>query len=310
MPLTFNTFHNVTNHGGVVGIALQRHALLFTVYVINKAGDPQIFQVTDDGKEGVFAPTFPSTQGAIECQIAVNPGLGPWCDYAEFVYVTQGSKIFEITPNGSVVQLFADISAKVDFGASITFDRVGTFCYDMILADASGNVYRANPSMRGTTLKPFANVQNQILGDTLAVVPKCLGPHGGEIWVSAENAGKGGVFSISAKPPPNVTHIVDIPNAGNVSVIPYCLKEFGYSGGCYFAADWEGSGGRILECPKSSLRGLGGNVLVGQETGGGIYMITLNRVTLTYEATKVGDPFKGNAEGAAFFQCCHQECCC
>jgi hypothetical protein len=307
MPPSFKTFHNI-NHGGVIGVALQRHALLFTVYDIKKAGDPTIFQVTDDGIEGIFAPTFPSTEGFAERQIDVNPGLGPWDDYAEYVYVTQGSDIFEITPNGSIVQRFARISASVNFGASITFDRVGTFCYDMILTDTTGNVYRADPSMRGTTLKPFVNVHNTALGDTLAVVPKCLGPHGGEIWVAAEGP-PGKVYSISASSPPTVTPIVDIPQAGNVSVIPYCLKEFGYSGGAYFAADWKEDDGRILECPKSSFRGLGGNVLVGQETGGGIYMITLDRATLKYVATKFDNPFQGNAEGAAFVQCCHHECC-
>lgn len=292
----FTNFHKVT-HGGVVGIALQRRALLFTVFEIDKNGDPTIFKVTDKGQESVFAPTFPSTQGTQECQLEVNPGLGPWEDFCGYVYVTQGSKIFEITPDGLHVDLFATTSSNVDFrGTGITFDRVGTFCYDMILGDMKGNVFRVDPSMRGKTLKPFANVQNAVLGDTLAVVPKCLGPHGGEIWVSAEEQGK--VYSVSATVPPVISTIVDtIIQPGNISVIPFSPKELGRSGGAYFAADWPGE---ILECPKSAFRGLGGNVLVGQESGGGISIIKFDRVSKKYVASKFGNPFQGNAEGAAF----------
>src|SRR5579859_2835534 len=40
----FKTFLNVT-HGGVVGVALKRHALLYTVFQIDHDGDPTIFQV-------------------------------------------------------------------------------------------------------------------------------------------------------------------------------------------------------------------------------------------------------------------------
>jgi hypothetical protein len=293
----FKTFFTVTHGGGPVGIALKRHALLYTVYTIAKDGDPTIFKVTDKGAESVFAPKFPSIRGNAEVEIVVNPGRGPWEDFAGYVYATQGSKIFEITPDGNDVKLFVQIPPiGNDPGTCITFDQVGTFCYDMILGDAKGNVYRADPSMRGTTLKPFANVKNQVLGDTLEVVPKCLGPHGGEIWVTAENQGK--VYSISASVPPIISPIVDIPRAGNIAVIPNSPKELGCSGGAFFTADWPT---QIVEFPKSVFRGLGGNVLVGQENGRGLYIVKFDRNLQKYVANKFGpDPFKGIAEGAAF----------
>ena len=302
----FKTFLNVT-HGGVVGVALKRHALLYTVFQIDHDGDPTIFQVTDKGVESVFAPSFPSTAGFQECLLDVNPGLGQWEHQAGFVYVTQGNKIFEITPNGAPVQLFAQLSSSVDSnGTAITFDRVGTFHHDMILTDNQrGDVYRVRPAMRGTMLTPFVNVHKTILGDTLAVVPKSLGPHGGEIWVAAQNDGK--VYSVSASTTPTVNTIASIPQAGNVSVIPHKPKEFGRSGGAYFAADWSDRAGRILECPKSAFRGLGGNVLIGQETGGGVSMIKFDGSTGSYTvSTFDANAFHGNGEGAAFVQ--HHHC--
>src|SRR5262245_16130720 len=127
-----------------------------TLYEVAKNGDPVIFQVTDKGTGCVFAPTFPSTAGSRECGIEVNPGPGQWKDKAGFVYVTQASKIFGITPDGVTVNLFAEISSSVAFeGTGIIFDRIGTFGYDMILSDMFGNVYRVTPEMKGSVLKPF-----------------------------------------------------------------------------------------------------------------------------------------------------------
>jgi hypothetical protein len=122
----------------------------------------------------------------------------------------------------------------------------------MILSNIFGNVYSVTPAMKNTTLKPFTNVNNMVLGDTFPV-PKSLGPHGGELWVAAEDEEK--VYSISAGQTPKISAIVDIPNAGNVSAIPHEPEEFGCSGGAYFAADRMTRGGRILECPKSAFRG-------------------------------------------------------
>lgn len=151
--------------------------------------------------------------------------------------------------------------------------------------------------MKASVLKPFVNINNMILGDILAMVPKSLGPNDGEIWVAIEDEEK--VYSINSGPTPKVCVIVEIPKAGNVSVIPHEPEEFGDSEGAYFAADWMMGGGRILECPKSAFNGLGGNVLVAQETGGGIFIIKWDDIK--YEAISFdGKLFQGNAEGAIF----------
>jgi hypothetical protein len=303
MADNFKIFSKIT-HGGVVGLALKRRALLYTVF--DSLGGPTIFQVTDKGHESAFAPSFPSVTSLQECEITVNPGFGHWRDKVGFVYVTQGSKIFEITPDGFKWEHFADIPPVGNFqGTAITFDQVGTFSHDMIVTDTKGNVYRAKPWMRGTTLTPFVNVGAVALGDTIAVVSKRLGPHGGELWVTSEATGN--VYSVSPTTPPTVNTIINIPGAGNVSAIPDDPENFGSSGGAFFVADWMNNGGQIVQWPKSAFHGLGGNVLVGQETGGGLYIIKWNGSK--YVSSLFENKYKfNNSEGASFLVR-HHHCC-
>lgn len=73
---TFKTFFNVTQPGGVIGVAVKRDAFLYIIYEVAKNGDPIIFQVIDKGIESMFASIFPSTADSQECEIEVNPGFG------------------------------------------------------------------------------------------------------------------------------------------------------------------------------------------------------------------------------------------
>jgi hypothetical protein len=99
------TFVTVTQP---VGIAVAHDHLLYTQYCTEE-GAPAIFSVTDTGTVADFAPTFPSKPGCIERYLDVNPGLGPWAGKQDFVYVTQGTDIFEITPDGATVAPFATL---------------------------------------------------------------------------------------------------------------------------------------------------------------------------------------------------------
>jgi hypothetical protein len=285
---TPSTFVNVNQP---IGIAATQDGLLYTQYCVAEPGQPAIFKVTDTGASSVFAPTFPSAAGCVEKYLDVNPGRGPWAHKVRHVYVTQGRDVFEITPDGSTVNLFATIPSDVTTHTGITFDRVGTFNNDMILTDVTGNVFRVDSA---GAITQIATVNAFIEGP--AVVPAELGPHGGEIWVAAETAGT--VYSVSASG--TVSAIVsDLPGAENVTVIPAAPAELGSSGGAYFAADFPV---RIVRYPASDFVGLGGNVLVGQESpGGGVQMISFTGgayVVSTFQASA----YQGTGEGAAFVQ--------
>ncbi len=274
-----------------IGIAATQDGLLYTQYCVAHPGEPTIFKVTDTGTPSVFAPTFPSAAGCVEKYLDVNPGLGPWANKVRYVYVTQGSEVFEITPDGSTVTLFATIPSGVTTHTGITFDRVGTFNNDMILTDITGNVFRVDSAGAVTQV---ANVNASI--ENPAVVPAALGPHGGEVWVAAESAGT--VYSVSASGTVSVI-ASGISGAENVTVIPAAPTQLGSSGGAYFAADFPV---RIIKFPASDFTGLGGNVLVGQESpGGGVQMISFAGGAYVV-STFQGGAYQGTAEGAAFVQ--------
>ncbi len=287
MP-TESTFVNVNQP---IGIAATQDGLLYTQYCVAEAGQPTIFKVTDTGTVSAFAPTFPSAAGCVEKYLDVNPGLGSWASKVRHVYVSQGSDVFEITPDGSAVSLFATIPSGVTTHTGITFDRVGTFNNDMILTDVTGNVFRVDAAGAVTQV---ASVNAFI--ESPAVVPAALGPHGGEVWAAAE--GTGTVYSVSAS---GVVSVIasGVPGAENVRVIPAAPAQLGASGGSYFAADFPV---RIVKFPASDFAGLGGNVLVGQESpGGGVQMISFAAgayVVSTFQASA----FEGSAEGAAFVE--------
>ena len=274
-----------------IGVAVDTQRLLYTQYTVTNPGDPAIFSVSDTGTVSTFAPSFPSTSGSVEKYIDINPGLGAWASKAHFIYVTQGREIYEITPDGTQVSLFAALPSGAATHAGITFDGEGTFNNDMIVTDPGGSVFRVDSTGSSVTLVATVD-ESPIEGP--AVVPVGFGPHGGEVWVAAEGAGavlavrNDGTVSVITR---------EIPGAENVRVVPAEPSEFGASGGAYFAADYPA---RIIKYPAADLASLAGNVLVGQEVaGGGITMISESGGT--YNVSPF-DPsaFQGSAEGAAF----------
>jgi hypothetical protein len=149
-----------------IGVAATQDGVLITAW----EGSPSIFKVTDTKAISVFAPGFVTVPSRVEKYLDVNPGLGPWANKAGFVYVTQGSDVWEITPNGCAVKKFLTIDSGVISGTGITFDRVGTFKYDMILTDIMGNVFRVTSR---ALITPLVNLKITI--ENPAVVPVGLG---------------------------------------------------------------------------------------------------------------------------------------
>jgi hypothetical protein len=273
-----------------IGVAADADRLLYTQYSVASAGDPTIFAVSDAGVVSVFAPSFPSVPGSVEKYIDINPGLGAWASKRHYVYVTQGSEIYEIDPSGLAVSLFATVPTGAPTHTGITFDREGTFNHDMIVTDIGGNVFRVDS---GGAVTLVAKVEEAPI-EGPAVVPAGFGPNGGEVWVAAEGAGA----VLAVRSDGTVSVITrDIPSAENVRVIPAAPTELGSSGGAYFAADYPE---RIVKYPASDFAGLGGNVLVGQEEGGGGIMM-ISESGGAYNVVPF-DPsaFRGSAEGAAF----------
>ncbi len=278
-----------------IGIVATTDRLLVTRYC-TIADQPTIFSIADDGVVSVFAPTFPTATVCLEKYLDVSPGLGGFPK--DHVYVTQGREIFEITPDGSMVTLFATISSPVTDHTGIHFDRVGTFGHDMIVTAVNGDVFRINSA---GTVTMLANTGT--FHENPEVVPVGFGPLGGQIWTAAEFEGK--VFAIS--PPGDVSVVaVGIVGAESINVIPSTVCEFGNSGGAFFVTDFSepdvGKTREIDKFPASDFAGLEGDVLVINEFGGPIVRISLNATATGYVTSLFGGP-RGQDEGGTFARC-------
>ena len=245
-------------------------------------------RLDDLGTVSPFAsiPGYP-VGTCIEMYLAISPGLGSWA--ANDIYATQGGQVWKIAPDGSSVTAFATVPNCGVTHSGITFDHVGSFGFDMIVACNNGNVYRVDPAGVPTFV---ASTGTFLEGPDIPAV--AFGPLGGQIWAADENSST--VWAISNGGA--VTPAVSYPTAESVHVIPPNPCSFGNSNGALFSAMFADN--QIWSWPPSDLAGLGGNVLVTSEFGGGIGLVTFNGTSY------VTSTFSGETnqhEGSAIVDC-------
>jgi hypothetical protein len=268
---------------GPIGVAASPAQLIVSEYCTG------ILDRLDDlGTVSPFAsiPGYP-VGTCIEMYLAISPGLGTWA--ANDIYATQGGQVWKIAPDGSSVTAFATIPNCGVTHSGITFDHVGSFGFDMIVACNNGNVYRVDPAGMPTFV---ATTGTFLEGPDIPAVT--FGPLGGQIWAADENSST--VWAISNGG--TVTPAVSYPTAESVHVIPPNPCSFGNSNGALFSAMFADN--QIWSWPPSDLAGLGGNVLVTSESGGGIGLVTFNGTSY------VTSTFSGETnqhEGSAIVDC-------
>jgi hypothetical protein len=268
---------------GPIGVAASPAQLIVSEYCTG------ILDRLDDlGTVSPFAsiPGYP-VGTCIEMYLAISPGLGTWA--ANDIYATQGGQVWKIAPDGSSVTAFATIPNCGVTHSGITFDHVGSFGFDMIGACNNGNVYRVDPAGMPTFV---ATTGTFLEGPDIPAVT--FGPLGGQIWAADENSST--VWAISNGG--TVTPAVSYPTAESVHVIPPNPCSFGNSNGALFSAMFADN--QIWSWPPSDLAGLGGNVLVTSESGGGIGLVTFNGTSY------VTSTFSGETnqhEGSAIVDC-------
>ena len=214
-----------------------------------------------------------------------------------YVYVVQGPRIYEFTPGGTLVGLFASVPTAGGDHSGITFDREGAFGNKMIITASTGHAYTVDSSGSVTLL---ANVA--AFHENPEVIPVGFGPLGGQIWTAAENADK--VFAIS---PSGVATVVGASStffdgAETVHLIPDSVCNFGQSGGAFFVTDTFNAslGGHVVKYPASDFTALGSNVLVAGEHGNPIAIIS---ATGAGYAFSIFDSTTRHHEGATFTRC-------
>ncbi|MBK6425374.1 MAG: hypothetical protein IPF82_03985 [Blastocatellia bacterium] len=158
---------------GPIGIAASPERIL----VMTFCDDPrQIMQVDGAGVVTPFATLPPREPGCLEDDIHFSSGLGGWP--AGYVFATQGTYIYKISPDGAFVSLFAMIPTAV---SGLVFDKVGSFGYDMIVIGGY-SVYRVTPAGTVTMLGGF---NERVEGPDVA--PMSFGPYGGFLFAGANS---------------------------------------------------------------------------------------------------------------------------
>ena len=175
----------------------------------------------------------------------------------------------------------------------ITFDHVGTFGYNMIVTCDNGLVWQVD----GTGIPTFiADAGTHLEGP--AIPPLSFGPYGGQILAADEDSG--GVHAIDNAG--NITYdLFSNYGAEAVLVIPSAPCTFCDGGGAQFQAIQNFQSGNVYQYPLTDFAGLGGNILVTSEFGGGTALVTWDGAN--YNTVFFDDIPGGEFEGASFADC-------
>jgi hypothetical protein len=221
-------------------------------------GPREIVQIDGLGNVTHFA-TLPGGLPNEEDYLTVSVGKGGFLP--GYVYAAQGSVIYEITPDGSSVTEFVTIPGLPYSYVDLTFDKVGTFGYDLIVTGGgTGMVYRVNSEGVATLV---GNAGVVIEGPDVA--PTSFGPQGGQLW-AASNTG----WVVAMSPTGVLSYVVPWTDAERIHFVPDCLRSMNDNDGVFFAADYPN---QIIKYPLSDFVGLEGKAIVTGEYGNGIARI-------------------------------------
>lgn len=270
------------------GVAAAPGKLLVTEY----CGDRRhILNVDEQGNPSIFATLPPTGGGCSEIYLAISPGFGGF--QPNYVYVSYGQTILEVTPDGIGVKTFATIPSLQNTHSGLTFDHVGSFGYGLLVTGYNGEIWQLDASGNTSLL---ALAPKHIEGP--AVAPETFGRFGRQLLVGAEDANA--VLAISHAG--DVSYVGAWFSAENVNFIPDKVCEFGESGGAYFASVFPALNGDqgLIKLPASAFAGLEGSALVAGEKDSGIGLFTPKWNTI---ATSTFLNNVGTHEGAAMVDC-------
>jgi len=258
----------------------------------------QVVSIAIGGAPSLFyqLPFDPAQVGCNEEKIAISPGRGGFLP--NYVYVSQGPRIIEITPDGSNSRLFATLPDAAPGHVAITFDTYGTFGFKMVVDGGDrGTVYTVDPSGVVTLIATILSPSSRVHIETGEVVTS--GPYAGYFLVAAEDNNT--LFAVSPPQPMSVVSVAatytDIEAARMVPANP---ASFQGSGLAFFEMVYDPAFGEIRAYPQSAFAGLGGQVLVTNEQGGTMDTLELLNTSGGFVAHPFDSGIPASQEGASF----------
>jgi hypothetical protein len=284
----------------------------------DKTPSPRPFNTTPLATQGagcfedyvaVAGPKDPKAGGLPSPTLAKN-SRGESTYFTNYVYVTLGQKVVEITDTGAVLNSsFVNIPACGSDRTGITFDHVGTFGYNMIVTCVNGKVYKVTrnhtpPGTSGTgTATLIANVAAalglpSVLIENPEVAQRGFGAFGGRIIVAAPSLDR--LLAISSSG--TVTRLSRWRAAEGVNFIPTTKCGFLNSTATYLTSVFIPLSGPpgIYQFPVSAFANLAGKAIVtsGANAGLGLLASTSKGTNIT-----PFDNIGSKHEGSTFVDC-------
>ena len=206
-----------------------------------------------------------------ETRCILSPGTQGFSPGTIFCH-SPDNKIYEISPNGSTVTLFASLPAPYPPASdgALAFDTVGRFGYRLVAATgrsggpqpAGGVVYTIDPDAHVQRVGSYGGPGG---ADELVIAPGRFGSVAGDALLTVDAGASGGVVAIDSSG--RTRTIATFPEGLNpITPIPELPASTGGSGaplsGLYLNDD--GTGYTYL-APAASFAGYGGAVIVGAD---------------------------------------------
>jgi hypothetical protein len=128
-----------TVSGGTIGFAFAGNKFVGSV---DHDGTGVLYQTDLDGRNlRLFAPSVNIPGGSVDHEHILVSSLGLGGFPRHDIYVAGGTSILHISNDGKRSQVFASFGMPV---RAMTFDGVGMFNYDLLVATYSGDIYKVN----------------------------------------------------------------------------------------------------------------------------------------------------------------------
>ena len=215
-----------------------------------------------------------------ETRCILSPGRQGFPPGAIFCH-SPDNKIYEITPDGSKVTVFATLPAPYPPAAdgALAFDRVGRFGYRLLAATgrsggakpAGGLVYTIDPHGHVQHVGSYAGPGG---ADELVIAPRRFGSVAGDALLTVDAGASGGAV-VAFDPSGRTRTIATFPIGVNpIAPIPKPPSRTGRtrapSPGLYVNDD---KTGYTYMAPAASLAGYAGDVIVGTESPRALFWI-------------------------------------
>jgi hypothetical protein len=222
------------------------------------------------GSLALFGSPIPGFSG--EIALGSSLGLGGFPSRDVYAGSQAGTSIYQFSNNGSAQSLFVTLPGGAIRG--ITFDNVGTFGFDMLVATSSGQIYSVASNGSFTQL---ANLGQDSEG--MAIGTSKFGTFAGYLLVGSEGSGQ-----INAINPTThaVTLVTTVPSAEVLSSVPLNLGSGGPLEG-FYAANYPVD---VIKAGANQFSGLQGDLIVTGETTG--QMTDLHWNGSTFVSTNIG----------------------